>query len=41
MNKIKKWLKKINKLKLNENKTNIMEINMKNNITFKINYVKN
>ena len=29
----------MNKLKLNENMTNIMQINMYNNITFKINYV--
>ena len=38
MDNINKWLK-INKLKLNENKTKLMEINMQSNSSFEINNV--
>ena len=38
MESINKWLM-MNKLKLNENKTKLLEINMDNNIIFKINNV--
>ena len=38
MENVNKWLM-MNKLKLNENKTKLLEINMDNNIIFKINNV--